>query len=407
MTRAFLLSFLAVSLAANIWFLVQARRGDARAASPAPRAAAATPPSPRAAVSTPSTAGAAASPAPKTEAEFRALRTRLEALGLPPSAVRLVIATLLNQWFQQRLAALQGQPDPDQYWRNGRVRHADTTSEAFRDLTREQRRLFRELVGSDLEMDENAHRRQFGGLPDGKVAQLKKIFADYADLEEQTFSDSAGPGAPTTRARLELLAREKRADVERLLTPEELLDYDLRTSNAAHQLRGRIGQFEVTEEEFRALYPGFKAAIDAFTESGSGRTNVAATRTAREARDRQLEEQLQRVLGAERYQAMQEANDATLQQTRAFTTRLNLAPQVAQDVIAVQREFSPQLTAIDRDRDLSPNQRDARASALGLAAREKLIGLLGAEGFEAYKRQGGGWLGAALNRTPPTPSPAP
>lgn len=407
MTRAFLLSLLAASMAANIWFLIRTRRDDGSAAVHASHATSKALPLSRAATSAPSLATTHVHPAPKTEAEFRALRTQLEALGLAPPVVRTVIAMLLNQWFQQRIAALQGHPDPDQYWLNRSARHADTRSEAFRDLTREQRRLFRELVGSDLEMDETAHRRQFGGLPDTKVEQLKKIFADYTDLEEQTFGDSAGPAAPNTRARLELLAREKRADIERLLTPEELLNYDLRTSNAAHQLRGRIGQFDVTEEEFRALYPGFKAALDAFGEGGNGRTNSAASRAARETRDRQLDEQLRRVLGEERYRALQEANDTMLQQTRTFTAQLNLPPQIAQDVVAVQREFGPQLTAIDRDRDLSPNQRDARASALGLAAREKLIGLLGPEGFEAYKRQGGGWLGAALSRIPPTPSPVP
>lgn len=73
----------------------------------------------------------------------------------------------------------------------------------------------------------------------------------------------------------------------------------------------------------------------------------------------------------------------------------------------MQKEYSPRLVALDRDRDLTPNQRDARVSALGLEARDRLIRVLGPNGFEAYKRQGGGWIGAALSRTPPTPSPAP
>ncbi len=400
MSRAILTLILAASLAANAWFLFRtSRAGGPRDTSPAVAA-----PTPAPARSVPPEASSPARPpaAPRTEADFRRLRTELEALGLAPGIVRTVIAMLLNQAFQQRIAALQGQPGPDEYWRNPSARAAAAAAAGMRELSREQRRLFRELVGSELDLDETASRRQFGGLPADKVAGLKRILADYADLEEQTFADQGGPGT-SHRARLELLAREKRADIERLLSPEELLTYDLRNSTAAHQLRGRLGQFEATEAEFRALYPAFKAVLDASGNDQPGRA-VAEMRSLREERERQLDAQLRHGLGEERYRAWQEANDTALQQTRALTARLNLPPQVAHDVIAVQKEFTPQLAAVDRDRDLSPNQRDARASALGLAARERLIQLLGPDGFEAYKRQGGGWLGAALSRTAPTPS---
>lgn len=157
---------------------------------------------------------------------------------------------------------------------------------------------------------------------------------------------------------------------------------------------------------FRALYPLFKAMRE-----GAGtpepRNNSAEVRRARETAERQLDGQLRRVHGEAHYAELQEASDHLLQQTRAFTASLNLPPHVATEVIAVQKEYSPRLSALDRDRDLTPNQRDARVSALGLEARDRLIRALGPAGFEAYKRQGGGWLGSALSRGPPTPSPAP
>jgi hypothetical protein len=279
---------------------------------------------------------------------------------------------------------------------------------ALRDLEREQHRQFRALVGNELEFDETAAKRQFGGLAPAKVEQLKKIFADYADLEEQLFTGVPDRNAASVRARSDLLAREKRADMERLLTPEELLNYDLRNSPGAHRLRGRLGQFAATEDEFRTLYPAFKAASEANAAlNAPQRINAAEARRVREETDRRLDDELRRVLGEARYLEFKDANDHELRQTRAFTANLNLPPQVATEVIAIQREFAPKLGAIDRDRDLTPNQRDARASDLGLEARDRLIRILGPAGFEAYKRQGGGWLGAALNRTPPTPTPAP
>jgi hypothetical protein len=401
--RAFLYLSLTVSLAANAWFLARSR--------PAPEPARSTTASKRPAPPGPGTGAgenaAVTAPAnpPTTNAEFKALRVRLESQGLPPDVVRAVLVQLVQRGFQRRQAELLGMPSPDEYWRSPNPRVDAAAQSALQDLGREQRRTLRELGGHDLEFDENAQRRQFGGLPEAKVGQLKRIFADYADLEESHLAESSDRGRTDARARAELLAREKRADIERLLTPEELLNYDLRNSHAAHRLRGKIGQFAVSEAEFRTLYPLFKATLD--TGGTDTRGNVADERRARETAERQLDEQLRRGLGDTRYQELQEANDHLLQQTRSFTASLNLPPHVATEVIAVQKEYSPRLNALDRDRDLTPNQRDAQVSALGIEARDRLVRALGPVGFEAYKRQGGGWLGAALNRAPPTPSPTP
>ncbi|MBL9213217.1 MAG: hypothetical protein JNL92_22330 [Opitutaceae bacterium] len=405
MLRAFLYLSLALSLAANVWFISRSR--------PAPESPRTTAGSKQPAAPVPDTGTGERAPVagpvnpPTTEAEFKALRGRLEALGLPSDVVRVMLLQLVQRGFQRRQAELLGLAGADEYWRNPIPRVDPAAQSALQELGREQRRLLRELGGQDLELDENAQRRLFGGLPDAKVAQLKRILADYAELEEAQNSDGSERGRAELRARAELLAREKRADIERLLTPEELLNYDLRNSHAANRLRGKIGQFAVTETEFRALYPLFKATLDTVGGGTDASGNVADARRAREAAERQLDEQLRRGLGEARYQELQEANDHLLQQTRAFTASLNLPPSVATEVVAVQKEYSPKLTALDRDRDLTPNQRDARVSALGIEARDRLIRALGPAGFEAYRRQAGGWLGAALARTPPTSSTSP
>ena len=407
MPRALVYFALASSLIANAWLIVESRSLRSEAKRPA-RSVSPPPEEPAARAARKNAEQPAIPTEPATEADFKALRIRLEAQGIPTDVIRSVIAALLQRNFQRRQAELLGQPNPDEYWRNPSPRPDVNAQLALQELGREQRRLLRATIGHDLDSDENARRRQFGGLPDAKVAQLTRILSDYADLEEQLFSDPANRGAGDNRARAELLAREKRADIERLLTPDELLNYDLRNSSAAHRLRGKLGQFAATEEEFRTLYPLFKATLEASGPVSPGsRVSVTEARRARENAERQLDEQLRRTLGDARYTELQEANDHLLQQTRAFTASLNLPPQVASEVIALQKEYSPKLTALDRDRDLTPNDRDALVSALGIEARDRLIRTLGPAGFEAYKRQGGGWLGAALNRAPPTPSPLP
>lgn len=406
MHRPLLFVLLAASLAANAWLLLRPSRPAAAPAVVRSTAA----PNPATPVPTTTVAPPLAwsGQGPATEAELGDLRRQLESLGLPREVVQAAVAVVLQRSFQKRRAEILGQPGPDEYWRGPVQPHDPALQAALRELEREQHRQFRTLVGDELDLDETAARRQFGGLAPAKVAQLKKIFADYADLEEQLYVGVPDRTAASARARSDLLAREKRADIERLLTPDELLDYDLRNSAGAHRLRSRLGQFAATEEEFRALYPAFKAAAEASSALNVPRqVNAAEARRLREGIDRRLDDELRRGLGETRYLEFKDANDHELRQTRSFTATLNLPPQAATEVIAIQREFSPKLGAIDRDRDLTPNQRDARASDLGFEARDRLIRILGPAGFEAYKRQGGGWLGSALSRTPPTPTPVP
>jgi hypothetical protein len=303
---------------------------------------------------------------------------------------------MVHQSFQKRREALFNRPGPEEFWRNQNVRPDSFDQTALRELDREQRKLVRELTGGDFDLDERSQIRQFGGLPDDKIARLKKIFSDYSDLEEQLFLEGTDRSSEGGRARNALLAKEKRADIERLLTPDELLNYDLRNSPASHRLRGQFGQFDATEAEFRALYPSFKAATDA-ADPDLSRRPPAEQRRAREEVERQLDAELRRILGEPRYAEFKDSNDPHLQQTRALISSLNLPPDAAAQVIAVQKEIQPRLTAVERDRDLTPNQRDAQLAELGAEARGRITRVLGPAGFESYKRRGGGWLGASLN----------
>lgn len=334
--------------------------------------------------------------------DYATVVDQLTRLGLPRDTVRLVAAILIMRQYEHRKRAMRGAPDALEYWRNAHARPDPQQLAAMRELDREAKQVMRDVVGSDFEMalDDEGSRRRFGNLPQDKVAKLQKIFTDYGELEEQLFADGADRGSPEMRARSALLAKEKRADIERLLTPEELLDYDLRNSQASHRLRSKFGSFDATEAEFRALYPAFKAVADAEGDPGARpRVNSAEARRTREAAERQLDEEIRRVLGEPRYSEWREANDHLLQETRTLVASLNLPPSTASSLVAIQKEIQPQLEAIERNRDLTPNQRDVQLGALGTEVRTRITQILGPDGFEAYKRRGGGWLGATLRRT--------
>jgi hypothetical protein len=353
--------------------------------------------------------GGAAIPVTWPELESGDLATlarRLRAAGFPPSVIQAFVHGVADRRFSAVRRQLMGQRSPEEYWRTGNVRPDAETMAELRKLEREHRKTIRDALGPDFYPTDDPgymeqQRRQFGQLPEEKITALRKIFSDYEDLTEQAFADGPNRGTPEGRAKFALLEKEKRADIERLLTPGELLDYDLRNSNAAHGLRNRFGQFQPTEAEFRALYPAQKALAD--FESSFQRPQTLDMRKQREAIEQQVQAELRQVLGDARYAEFTRANDQSLQQTQAFVERQNLPPAAVDRLIAVKNDLQPRIAAVQSNRDLTINQREAQLAALHKEATEKITAVIGPQNVEAYSRQGGGWITQLARREDVSP----
>lgn len=397
MPRIIVIVILLASLGANAWFLL--RSGEITLPTPVPVVTAdAVKPSPA-----PTALAPTFTTLPQTPAEYRELQTRLEQMGLPPQVVRIVLASLINRETDRRLREARGAPGPEEYWRYHFPFSDNVDMQlTMRRISYEQRKLLRDL-DLDGNWDDDADQRVYGKLPPDKVSQLKRIAADYADMEEQLYVDARDRNSPEVKARAALLAKEKRADMERALTPGELLEYDMRNSQAAQRLRNRLMRFTITEAEYVAAFPQVRAIVE--NVGGHELAGGLEGRRAWERAEKEIDAALRQSLGEARYQELANANDPTFRQTREFVTELKLPPPAAAEVLAVQCEFAPKLQAVDRNRDLNENQRDAQAFALASEARERLLRTLGPEQFEAYKRRAGTWLGDSLARKAPTPAP--
>jgi hypothetical protein len=347
--------------------------------------------------------------------DFTGLVARLRAAGFPPSIVRAIVTTAVAERYNERRRALLPRPVvAAEYWKNPRPNAPfDLKAQAaLRELGREQTKLLKELLGPDFNRPDNdewflaSQRRQFGDLPPEKIDQLRKISSDYNDLTAKVHEDSLGIMLPEDRAKLALLEREQRADLERLLSPDELLDYDLRNSRAANVVRGRLGRFEVTEEEFRALYAAQQSADEQNSPAGLPPPGPIRDRGAA------LDAQFRSVLGDERYAEFKRANESgrpngNEELVGRLVTRLNLPPAATAAVLSVQTDIQQRVAAVRTDRTLSLEQRNTQLAALATEASTRLTDTLGATGLEAYRQYGGQWL-QMLNRPMPSrPMPLP
>jgi hypothetical protein len=344
--------------------------------------------------------------ADSTQPEVGTLVSRLRADGFPPELVRAIVHAEVRQQFRSRYQTVADAAARQPYWRGSRYSlGADPTLErARRTLDREVAESVASVLGSSAtplsESELRGLRRQYGDLDAARATELQRIHADYADLMNEIRGESRGLLLPEDAAALAMLERERRADIQNLLTPEELEQVELRTSPTAQQLRAQLSAFHPTEDEFRALFRLQQGVDSRFAPNSS--LSPEQRRLRAEAQT-QLAAQLQATLGAERYAEYQRTTDPAWRTANQFVTQLGLPSTVTGELLAVQRDVTQRMAGIHANAELTPEQRRQQLAALAEAARKRLSSSLGERGLAAYQQNQGYWL-QALQRTTATPA---
>lgn len=337
--------------------------------------------------------------------DLKTLVVQLRAAGFSESVIRSIIGAQVYERFSARRKALLAQQEETPYWQSQQLFGLDAkTRSAFRELNREQNEQLKALLGPDgLPGNEERlayQRRQFGDIPADKVEQLQSIISDYSELRQQIQSNANGLLLPEDREKLTLLEKEQRTDLAGLLTPQELENYELRSSSTANQLRSQLGIFKPTEAEFTAIFRATRAAEEQYGSLSNTGGNFNLYQQIRTAALEQAKTQLT----PERYAALQQATDPAYSMINRLVARLELPNTAAVQVVSVQQDAMKRANAIRNDKGLSSDQRTAQLSALAQEASTTISQALGGtRGLEAYKQYGGQWLQNLQPR--PTPPP--
>jgi len=359
--------------------------------------------------SAPATAFRAATLGPET---WTALRSddlaaeieRLRAEGFPPAVIRSILAAQIRESFAARRKALEAAQADTPFWKNP-VRDPAIAAE-LRTLSREEDKQLKELLGPDPDDRTVASlRRQFGNLPEEKLQQLRRIQDDHDNQRSDIFSNARnGNLLPDEQQKLNALDKTMHADLAAVLTPEELADYDLRSSNTANQLRFNLAAFDASEQEFRALFSLQQAFNDKFGQM-YGPASQDEMKARNEAQN-QLNADIKAALGDARYADYQRANDYSYRQASQLVARLELPPETANQVYALQQDIQQRAQSIRRDGSVPWEDRTQQLTTLADEATAKVSTLLGPRGSEAYKQNGGQWIKNLVPR-PAITSPVP
>ncbi|HEX2854574.1 MAG TPA: hypothetical protein VHO24_15190 [Opitutaceae bacterium] len=333
------------------------------------------------------------------QGDLHALAARLRAAGFPHSVVRSIISTQINESFKARRAALMPQAEDRPFWKTeqgyGGTFDPKVYS-AMRQLSREQTALVKEIVGENPEqadgvVNEN-QRRRYGDLSRDKIELLQRIDEDYSELRNEVNLASRGIMLPEDREKLALLEQEKRADLAQMLSPAELEDYLMRTSNTTAQLRRALGTLNASESEFRAIYAAQAAFDEKYSYQNAGGAFTPELMREREEAQKQTYAQIKAALGEQRYADYLRASDREFQQLNRVAQQASLPDSAAIQAFNLRDSVSKESGRIFTDTTLTVDQKRAALKSLADSARVQINAALGPEAGASYIKIADRWL---------------
>lgn len=324
------------------------------------------------------------------------MREALTRAGFPPSYVRdMVTFHTGNTVTPEHIALLREQanrpfwkisPGPGEValqkmLRERDAKSADATKEAFGG----------KIPPHPLEALNQQRRYRF--LPEDKIAAVIRLDADYAELASA--NRGVAPAEAAERARL--LQQEKRNDLAKVLTPQELELYDLNVSPTAENMRRQLTLFQPTEAEFRSIFELQRGFDDKYGGAFGGPPDQAKVQE-RLADQKALDDQVRALLGDTRFAEYKRTQDYGYRAAVEIASHFNLPPTTAVEAYTLQQSFVTRANEITKAAATDKVAAAAQATALLNEAGAEFTKLLGAAGADAYKKTGGRLWMTSLER---------
>lgn len=332
-------------------------------------------------------------------------RPALLAAGVSEEVARNLTLGRAFDKFQARARALRpAAQNGGRYWRRDPGFNPETVPKEQRAEINKAQREFsdavRDAVGEDLDSLFSGREPRYAFLPAAKREQLRRIEQDYADMEQQVYTDQDGIQLPADREKIRLLRLEKDRDITAALTPAEREQYELRNSPTAMAVRIRYGDAVQNEEDYRKIYALQKAFDDQYPNpnlTGGAPLSPEAQRARNDA-DRQLQNDILAAIPADQLAAFQRANDPDTKTVNALVQRLNLPATTNDAVLSVRDAYAAQSIEIAANTALSTNDRRAQLRELANKAQAELQTTLGTDGAQVFAQRAQ-WLNVLKSGT--------
>ncbi|MBI5773072.1 MAG: hypothetical protein HZA89_04925 [Verrucomicrobia bacterium] len=339
--------------------------------------------------------------------DYRAYIQRLRAIGCPEQTIRDILIADIDKLMAPRLRAA-GPPrkEPLTYWQPEEQEllnnfDARASLRAQRDVDFEKREIIRELMGVDLVGErmkvlgqEDYYGRRLAFLPEEKRGQARLLLEKFTDEEQAIRSKVWEEGEPLTAAdtaKLRQLREQQQAELTRLLSPEELRQYELWLSPSANAVRDAVYGMNASEDEFQKIYRLQKKFDDAWPDSTP--PEDADARAKWEQERMQMEQQIRAQLGEQRYAEFERGQDADFRELNATATRYQLPADVPATIYEIKLAVLDQRAKVLADPALTDEQRTATLKVIADETARTVQKALGEKAYKYFLRRGmGSWI---------------
>jgi hypothetical protein len=280
--------------------------------------------------------------------------------------------------------------------------------EKERALNQEKRALLTALLGSapddkpDLLAGAASQiEAMFDFLPADKRSKVFNLMQDMQVKMQQSMKGGAPDPTDVQKA-----MKDTEAAIAAVLSPEEMLDYNLRFSMTANMMRMQLAGFEPTEQEFLELFQKRKAYDDEFGVAGMGAANLKGEAKEKQlAAEKQLNDAIKAELGDERYQEYKRAQDYAFQAMYRVTERENLGKDVAVKAYEMKQAAEDAARKLRSDSSLTPQQRTAALAGIRAETEKGMRTVFGEKGYESYESQAWWLKGISPDPKPESTTP--
>lgn len=341
--------------------------------------------------------------APKSDQDLQLLVADLRAAGFPPSALRAVVSQVLRDRLMEN--------DPNAnlpYWKTNAM--TPELAASYQKQMDDYRKQSEALLGRDAlpsaTLSQTEREQRFGNLSDEKIDALAKIERDYAQMSMTAMAARGGNLSATDYAAYkkerDALNAAKMADLAAVMTPEELTQYEMRTSDSSRKLMRTVQAIDLNESEYAALYQAQKK-YDAAVPVPSDGNYTSELMAQRNAAQQALNEQARAVLSDDRFYQYLKLADSNYGRVAKFAANYpEVTPATSYALYQLQTEASNALRQSSQSTrnqpGVSPEQRMLDMQTLAAGYETKLLTLVGPQVAEAYKKDPAGSIFSSLSR---------
>jgi hypothetical protein len=322
---------------------------------------------------------------------------RLRVVGCPEATIRDIILADLDNVYEPKLNKLKG-IDPvaptEPYWQvvrsAPRAKLSAEVEEEIKAMQEERAALVKELLG----VSEKSIRSEFNWYDDAAQGRYSYLTPEQVDklmaLEKRFRRGLTGDDFMVEGITSDIASKGRMlTEMKEFMTPQEILEYEMRTSDEARMLRTVTRHVELSENEYRNIFGHFYGFTEMERNLSQEDKKNPEKRKERERMEKEVEQSVREMLGTERFEDIQRFGDHTYRHLVVAAPYLGYDKAAALQAHKMQNDARDAAQAIIKNQSLSHEAKARALQDIQRAGEKAISGVIGERGFKYYQRKGG------------------